>query len=138
SDLQRTRLPADRIVNYLALQQSQPLALQPLQELRERNLGIFQGRKYGEVDTGGKSLVDYVFEVEGIPGGESKSKVIERARRFAEGHLQKYTNGEGKVGLVGHGWWINYLINVLLGDHSRPYNRMQNLEMVHLSVGGLK
>ena len=134
SDLQRTKLPAERIANYLTSQQPQPLVLHSFSELRERNLGILQGKRYREVDTRGKTLVDYVFEVEDIPGGESKSDVIRRVERFAEEYLQKYINGGGRVGIVGHGWWINYLINVLLGNHSRSYNGMGNLEMVHLPI----
>ncbi len=136
SDLQRTLLPAKRIVDYLASQHQQPLVLQSLPELRERDMGIFQGRKYDEVDTGGKSLVDYVFEVEDIPKGETKSDVIKRVRRFVEEYLQKYIQGEGRVGIVGHGWWSNYLINSLLGDHLRPYNQMRNLDIVRLSIDG--
>lgn len=136
SDLERARLPAKRIVEYLRERQEKPLELIATELLRERDLGVLQGKRYGEVDTGGKNPVDYIFEVEVIPGGESKSDAIGRAKRFVEEYLQKYINERGRVGIVGHGWMINYLINVLLGDHSRLYNGMKNLEMVHLSVEG--
>lgn len=136
SDLQRTRLPAERIVEYLKNRQEKPLGLVSTKLLRERNLGTLQGKKYEEVDTKGKRLVDYVFEEERIPKGESKTATLRRVELFATKYLQEYINQGGRIGMVGHGWLINYLRNCLLRDYSLPFNNMKNLEMVRLSIDG--
>lgn len=136
SDLQRTRLPAERIEAYLKKRQKKPLEFESMEILRERELGILQGKRYEEVDTKGKSLVDYVFEEEIILEGESKTATIKRVELFATEHLQKYIDKGDRVGIVGHGWWINYLRNFLLGDYSIHFNNMKNLEMMCLLIDG--
>ena len=134
SDLQRTILPAERIVAYLRKKQERPIEFRAMELLRERNLGVLQGKKYEEVDAKGKSLVDYIFEEEDILEGESKTDTIRRVETFATEHLQKYIENGGRVGIVGHGWWINYLINFLFGYYSRAYNLMGNLKMILLLI----
>lgn len=136
SDLRRTLLPAERIVEYLKNRQEKPLELTSTRILRERNLGTLQGKKYEEVDTKGKRLVDYVFETEQIPKGESKTATLRRVELFVTKYLQEYINKGGRIGMVGHGWLINYLRNCLLGNYSIPFNNMKNLEMVRLSING--
>ncbi len=135
SNLQRARLPAERIATYLRSRQKMPLEIVSTKLLIERDVGILQGKKYGEIDTKGKKLNDYIFEEEHIPEGESKSDTIKRVETFARECLQRHIDSGGNVGMVGHGWWINYLINSLLHE-SRPFNQMKNLEMIQLSIGG--
>lgn len=134
SDLQRARLPAERIVAYLRNRQKKPLEFKSMELLRERNVGILQGKKREDVDTKRKGFIDYILGEEYISGGESKSEAIERVKTFVAKYLQKYVNSGGRVGIVGHGWWINYLINFLLNDYSGHYNQIKNLEMIRLVV----
>ncbi len=138
SDLKRARQPAERIVEYLKSRQEKPLEFTCYGEcgelLRERNVGVLQGMCKEDVDTNGMKFVNWGFGQETIDGGESKAEMIERAETFATKYLQKYINNGGNVGIMGHGWWINYLINSLMDNPSRRYNEMENLDMVRLIV----
>ncbi|MBI2133765.1 histidine phosphatase family protein [Candidatus Woesearchaeota archaeon] len=106
SDLERARGTASEIGRH----HSCPVYFLP--ELRERKVGIYEGRHYSElkqaVSESGKHKVDFIPE-----GGESFGQLKERASVFFDRLLKEF---KGRTVLVcSHGGFNRMLLGILLG-----------------------
>lgn len=136
SPLDRTRLPAMFIADYFGITQGKTLRVIIDELLLERNVGRYEGKTFEEMEviTGGIHPHVYIFNQEEIPDGESKAKFREEKVRRADDTLIEplIRAGENMV-ISGHGWWLNELRNLKLGQ-SLPYNGMPNYGMIVLDV----
>jgi alpha-ribazole phosphatase len=86
----------------------------PVAALRERHLGAFQGLTFDEITARFPDLWSDVFRGEGRPpGGETRSEVVWRVRRFMR-QLIVDPPAETVV-LVGHGGSLRAVFSDLLG-----------------------
>lgn len=99
-------------------------------ELRERNLGIFQGRKNNTVDW------------DALPGegddkkpenGESISELKVRALDFIRELYDKHPNEN--ILLVSHNGWIKQIISHFTGIPSKDIAKVGNAQVIEVEVG---
>jgi len=103
SDLARAADTAKEIIKY---HKNTPIYY--VEELRERNLGIYQGKKRGTVDW------------ENLPRGvETVDKLKERVELFLGKLCEKCQ--EKSVLFVGHGFYIRILTSVILGESPESF-----------------
>lgn len=112
SDLTRNYLPANLAVAHIVNRQKHPLVYHTMSELRERNWGVFKGRSYDSIDTGGEPLPQYLYKLKTIENGESLHEIRERIVKVYR-HLLLH---EGRVGIMGHLYPLNYLVSFALAD----------------------
>ena len=107
SDLRRTALLAKAIQAY------HPLPIQYRKALRERNMGIFEGKPWGSIDAYAKAhgLDRFSFIP---PRGESIVHLHQRVARFIDTIIRKYRATDQTILLPTHGGFIrNMIIHVL-------------------------
>ena len=90
-------------------------------ELRERNIGEYQGKKKSDLGWNNKDFK--VASIE-IKNGESLEELHKRAEKFLEEIIKKHTNKT--VLLVGHNAINKALISVLDGKNSEEIKKMEN------------
>lgn len=92
--------------------QFQTAPIQFTAALRERHMGVFQGRPASEFEQA--QMLSGLSEAEFTPeGGESLQTLRERATSFVQGLRQRHLHQT--ILLVSHGRWSNSLICALLG-----------------------
>ncbi len=94
------------------------------ERLRERNFGIFQGYTWPEINR--KYPSEAASELSGnpmyqLPGGESKSQLMERAKSFFNEMLTKHKGK--KILVISHGGiinvWTKYVLQIPLDKPRR-------------------
>lgn len=124
SDLERTRDTVKEIAKY------HDVPLEFVEDLRERDGGVFNGRKVSELvnDREGKGLEPYEYKPQ---GGEHYGEVKERTSEFLEELIKNYKGDT--VLLVSHGTAINIMVTYLLGmDISKTTELKQHNTAVNI------
>jgi len=110
SPMKRTRETADIICRQLGLE------YQIINELREMNFGIYEGKEYFEVPEQNSSIFERLSLIARILvaqiSGEPLFQVARRASH-AWSEISRHVN-DGRILIVSHGALINYLIKFLL------------------------
>lgn len=142
SDLMRCRDPALDLYRKISAQASDPVLYCETPLLRERNFGAFEGKHYQETGCDSvASIGSYLYSLDSIETGESKTAARERARntlKFLVGY-QQHDHGQDPneqggqemhavvVGMT-HGCFMNYLLTELEGRNELlPYSPTGNL-----------
>lgn len=135
STLDRARLPAMFIADYLGKAQEKTLRVIIDELLLERSVGIYEGRTFEQMEalTGGVHPHVYIFDREEITNGESKKEIQARVKMADDTLLQPLIENNEDLVISGHGWWLNELRNLKLGQRI-PYNRMPNYGMMILEI----
>lgn len=128
SDLERARIPAERIAEYLLREKGMNTPLIISEVFRERDVGVFSGMGLNEFKAAypGKHPQSYIFGLDEIINGEPKAKVYERIESAKTGYFDTYAP-DSTIVILGHLWWFNYCRNYMLREYSRPYNEIPNL-----------
>ena len=98
SDLQRAKQTAEAIALKTGLK------VQYDQRLRERHLGILQGKTWEEAKIQHPEVAESILQDDPhyvIPGGESRQRVMDRVSLFMQDMVSKYP--EQQIGVVTHG-----------------------------------
>ncbi len=124
SDLKRAKIPAERMLEFFRKYWGVEYLSTPL--LRERNLGIFQGKKFEDVPTGGLGIYEYLYKLDNIDSGESHADIKSRIEKLNHEYLSTYS---GKAVVVSHKLLINFIRNYFVEGNitSRPYKDIDNL-----------
>lgn len=107
SDLARARITAERIASF------HQLAVELDQRLRERSLGVFDGRPLKELQDFLNSTADRLRTPP--PQGESVAQVVARAAGFLSSLLARQELAEETVLLSAHGLINRAFISLFLG-----------------------
>ena len=104
SDSQRTKQTAEEIIKF---HKNTPISFVP--ELREREVGIFVGKSYEELENEIKNIKEDLFFWK-PKGGESIKDILERVKNFIEQLKEKHQNKN--ILLITHGGAIHSLKDI--------------------------
>ena len=126
SDLKRAMQTAERVAS------ARNLRVNPRKELRELDVGEFEGKRLEEIVEDHGSLEEMWSEGEWrAPGGETLSELVDRVDRFV-GEVRQRHEGE-TVLVVAHGGTLRSLISGFLGIDPHNWWRFQ-LDSASLSI----
>lgn len=126
SDLKRAMQTAERVAS------AHNLTVNPRKELRELDVGEFEGKRLEEIVEDHGPLEEMWSEGEWrAPGGETLSELSERVGRFVADVERRHK--EGTILVVAHGGMLRSLISGFLGIDPHNWWRFQ-LDSASLSV----
>ncbi len=121
SDLKRCEDVAKQIIEF---HPNTPLSF--TKELRERNLGVLQGKPISSVDW--ESLTDD----QKPENGESRNELRSRAINFVD-HLYRQHQNENVL-LISHNGWIRQVISHFKGVHAKDIAKVNNAQVIEIQV----
>ncbi len=111
TDLKRGKYPAEDLHKRIQATTDSPIYFEATEQLRERNLGIYEGQPYKVIAEDTKKLTQQTYSMAEIQNGESRTQATKRAAHCINRITE--TEQSGLLILVSHITFINYIMDYL-------------------------